>query len=92
MAKIQNIGDTKNMTFTLNDSVTAYWKKAIESGIKCRPEEKDRVVLQDHNKTFPFSMLKQIHQKYKAQAMYYEVQVWDYEMLSRMSYIILGEQ
>ena len=92
MAKIQTIDDTKNVTFTLNDSFTAYWQKAIESGIKCREEENGRVVLQDHNKIFPFSMIEQIHQRYKAQEMYYEVQIWDYELLSRMSYMILGEE
>ncbi len=92
MAKIQTIDDTQNVTFTLNDSFTAYWQKAIESGIKCREEENGRVVLQDHNKVFPFSMIEQIHQRYKAQEMYYEVQIWDYELLSRMSYMILGEE
>ncbi len=92
MVKIRDIDDTKNITFTLNDSFAAYWKKAIESGIKCRPEEKDRIVLPDHNKVFPFSMLEQIHQKYKAQEISYEVQIWDYELLSRMSYVILGEE
>jgi hypothetical protein len=92
MLKIQDIDDTVNMTFTLNDSFTAYWKKAIEAGIKCRPEEKDRVVLPDHNKVFPFSMIEQIHQKYRAQPIVYEVQVWDYELLERMSYVILAEE
>jgi len=92
MVNIQNIDDMKNMTFTLNDSFTAYWMKAIESGIKCREEENGRVVLQDHNKIFPFSRIEQIHQKYKAQEMYYEVQIWDYELLERASYVILGEK
>src|SRR5262245_3511389 len=36
MVRIQDIEDTKNITFTLNDSHTAYWKKAMESGIPCR--------------------------------------------------------
>ncbi len=92
MVKIQDIDDTKNMTFTLNDSFAAYWKKAIESGIKCRDDENGRVVLPDHNKIFPFSMIDQIHQKYKAQEISYEIQIWDYELLSRMRYIILGEK
>jgi hypothetical protein len=92
MMKVQDIDDTKNITFTLNDSFTAYWQKAIESGIKCREEENGRVVLQDHNKVFPFSMIEQIHQRYKAQEMYYEVQIWDYKLLERINYIILGEE
>ncbi len=92
MVKIRNIDETKNVTFTLNDSFAAYWKKATDSGIKCRDEENGRIVLQDHNKIFPFSMIEQIHQKYKAQGISYEVQIWDYELLSRMSYVILGEE
>ena len=92
MVNIQSIDDTTNMTFTLNDSFTAYWKKAMESGIKCREEENGRVVLQDHNKIFPFSMIEHINQKYKAQEMYYEVQIWDYELLERASYMILEEE
>jgi hypothetical protein len=92
MVRIEAIEDTKNMTFTLNDSFAAYWKKAIDSGIKCRPEEAGRAVLQDHNKVFPFSMIEQIHQKYRTREISYEVQVWDYELLSRLSYVILGEE
>ena len=45
MMKIADLADIRNVTFTLNDSFTAYWKKAIDSGIKCREEEKDRIVL-----------------------------------------------
>jgi hypothetical protein len=89
MTKIADIGDTRNVTFTLNDSFTAYWKKTIESGIKCREEEKDRIVLQDHNKVFPFSMIEQIHRKYETQEMSYEVQIWDYELLEKISYTIV---
>jgi hypothetical protein len=92
LVKLQDIDDTKNMTFTLNDSFAAYWKKAIESGIKCRVEETDRVVLEDHNRIFPFSMIEQIHRKYKEHKINYEVQVWDYALLERIRYIILGEE
>jgi hypothetical protein len=91
MVKVEDIDDSQNITFTVNDSFTAYWKKAMESGIRCREEEKERVVLQDHNQVFPFSMLEQIHQKYRTQEISYEVQVWDYELLERLSYSILGE-
>ena len=91
MVKIKDIDDARNITFTLNDSFTAYRKKAKESGIKCREEENGRVVLPDHNKIFPFSMIEQVHQKYKAQEISYEVQIWDYELLSRISYVILEE-
>jgi hypothetical protein len=92
MMKIEDIDDRRNVTFTLNDSFTAYWKRAIESGIKCREEEKDRIVLRDHNKVFPFSTIEQIHRKYKIQEMYYEVQIWDYELLEKISYTIIGAE
>jgi hypothetical protein len=81
MVKIQDIKDIKNITFTLNDSHTAYWKRAMESGIPCRGDGNGHVVLQDHNKVFPFSMIEQIHQKYKAQHINYEIQIWDYQLL-----------
>ena len=89
MVKIQDIQDTKNITFTLNDSHAAYWKRAKESGIPCRGDGNDPVVLQDHNKVFPFSMIDQIHQKYKAQDIRYEIQVWDYQLLETICYEIL---
>jgi hypothetical protein len=91
MVKIQDIEDTKNITFTLNDSHTAYWKRAMESGIKCRGDGSGHVVYEDHNKVFPFSMLEQIHQKYKAQQINYEIQIWDHKLLEKISYTILGE-
>jgi hypothetical protein len=92
LVKIQDIEDPKNITFTLNDSHTAYWKKAMESGIKCRGDGNGPVVLQDHNKVFPFSMIEQIHRKYKAQEMSYEIQIWDYQLLEKISYTILWKE
>jgi hypothetical protein len=91
MVKIQDIEDTKNITFTLSDSFTAYWKKAMESGITCRGDASAPVVLQDHNKVFPFSMIEQIHRKYQAQEIKYEIQIWDYQLLEKISYTILGD-
>ncbi len=89
MVKIQDIADTANMTFTLNDSFTAYWKKAAEAGITFRGDTTGPVVLPDHNKIFPFSMIEAIHRTYRAQAMYYEIQVWDYQLLEQVRYTIL---
>ncbi len=89
MVKIQDIEDTTNVTFTLNDSHASYWKRAMESGIKCRGDPDTHVVLPDHNKVFPFSLIEQIHQKYKAQQISYEIQVWDYQLLEQISYTIL---
>jgi hypothetical protein len=92
VVKIQDIPDTRNMTFTLNDSHTAYRKRALEAGLKCRGDGNNQVVLQDHNKVFPFSMIEQIHRKYKAQGITYEIQVWDYQMLEKTPYIFLGKK
>jgi hypothetical protein len=92
MVKIQDIKDIKNITFTLNDSHTAYWKRTKESGIPCRGDGNGHVVLQDHNKVFPFSMIEQIHQKYKAQHISYEIQIWDYQLLETIRYTILGKE
>lgn len=90
--KIQDIKDIRNITFTLNDSHSAYWKRAMESGIPCRGDGNGHVVLEDHNKVFPFSMIEQIHQKYKAQHINYEIQIWDYQLLETMRYTLLGKE
>jgi ribosomal protein L35AE/L33A len=91
MVRIQDIEDTRNMTFTLSDSHIAYRKKATESGINCRGDADVNTVLADHNQVFPFAMIEQLHRKYRAQAIYYEVQIWDYDLLEGMGYTILGE-
>jgi hypothetical protein len=36
-------------------------------------------------------MIEQIHQKYKAQHINYEIQIWDYQLLETISYTILGK-
>ncbi len=92
MVKIEDIKDIDNITFTLNDSHTAYWKKATESGIPCRGDGNSPVVLPDHNKVFPFSMIEQIHQKYRAQHIQYEIQVWDDGLLETLRYTIVGDE
>jgi len=91
MVKIADIEDTTNITFTLNDSHTAYWKRIKEAGIEFGGEENVPVVLPDHNKVFPFSMIEQLHQKYKLRGMRYEVQIWDYQLLDEMRYTIIGQ-
>jgi hypothetical protein len=92
MVKIADIEDTTNITFTLNDSHTAYWKRIKEADIEFGGEVNVPVVLPDHNKVFPFSMIEQIHRKYKAQEMRYEIQIWDYQLLEKMRYTILGKE
>ncbi len=87
--KVQDLEDIRNVTFTLNDSHTSYWKRAMEAGIECRGDGNAHVVLPDHNKVFPFERIEQIHQKYKAQQISYEIQVWDYELLENIKHTIL---
>ena len=64
----------------------------MEAGIKFGGDVNVPVVLPDHNKVFPFSMIEQIHRKYKAQGMRYEIQIWDYQLLEKISYTILWKQ
>ncbi len=89
LVKIQDIDDTRNITFTLNDSFTAYWKKAVESGIECRGDKAHHVVLPDHNQVFPFSMIDRMYRRYKAHEINYEIQIWDHQLLERIRYTIL---
>ncbi len=87
LVKIQDIEDTQNITFTLNDSHTAYWQRAMDAGI-LSGDGNIRVVLPDHNKVFPFSMIEQIYQKYKTHPINYEIQMWDYQLLEELRYTI----
>jgi hypothetical protein len=92
LVRIQDIPDTTNLTFTLNDSHTSYWKRAVEAGIPCRGDAGTPVVLPDHNRVFPFTMIEEIHQKYRSRPISYEVQVWDYQLLETLPYIILDKE
>ena len=92
LVKLQDLEDTQNITFTLNDSFTAYWKTATEAGLEIRGDRKVPVILPDHNRVFPFSMIEQIHQKYKAQQITYEIRIWDYQLLDKISYTILEKE
>ncbi len=92
MVNIQDLEDITNITFTLNDSCTAYWQKANAAGINQRGPQPNGIVLQDHNHVFPFSMIQEMYCKYSNQDINYEVQVWDYELLGRVCYTILGEE
>jgi hypothetical protein len=92
LVKTADIEDTSNMTFTINDSHTAYWKRIKDAGIGFGGDIKVPVVLPDHNKIFPFSMIGQLHQKYKTEGTRYEIQVWDYQLLEKLRYTILGKE
>jgi hypothetical protein len=92
MVKLEDIDDIANITFTLNDSHTAYWKSIKEAGLEFGGDINVPLVLPDHNTVFPFSRIEDIHKKYKVQEMYYEVQIWDYAQLERIRYTILGKE
>jgi hypothetical protein len=92
MVNICDMDDTQNITFTLHDSLTAYWKKATEFGLEMRGDRNAPVLLPDYNEVFPFSMIEQIHRKYKAQHISYEIQIWDYQLLEKLRYTILGKE
>jgi hypothetical protein len=89
MVKIQDIQDTRNMTFTLNDSHTAYWQRLMDSGLPRQRDGKEPVVLPDHNRVFPFAMLKRLVRKYKHLSINYEIQIWDRSLLERLPTTIL---
>jgi hypothetical protein len=89
LLEMRELPDAGRVTFTLHDSFTAYRIQAMDSGIPCRPEERDRPVLPDHNKIFPLSMIGQIQAKYRELNPYYEVQIWDPQLLTRVQIEIL---
>jgi len=92
LVRIQDIEDTENITFTLNDSHAAYWKRIKEAGMSFGGDVNVPVVLPDQNRVFPFSMLEQIHRKYKVQGVRYEIQVWDHQLLERTRHSILRKE
>jgi len=89
MARLADVEDTSNMTFTLNDSHTAYWRRMKEAGVDFGGERNVPVVLPDHNRIFPLSMVERIHREYRARVLHYEVQVWDRQLLENLRYTIL---
>jgi hypothetical protein len=64
----------------------------VESGLEMRGDRNAPVVLPDHNRVFPFSMIEQIHRKYKAQQISYEIQIWDYQLLEKIPHTILWKE
>jgi hypothetical protein len=86
MVAIEDIEDTTNMTFTLNDSHTAYRKRTMEAGLDFGGDSDVPVALPDHGRVFPFAMIEQIHHVYAARRISYEVQVWDHQVLERLQH------
>ena len=37
-------------------------------------------------------MMEQMHRKYKALKISYEIQIWDYQLLEKVRYTILGKE
>jgi|WetSurMetagenome_2_1015567.scaffolds.fasta_scaffold47136_2 hypothetical protein len=91
MVSIADLEDTTNLTFTLNDSHTAYWKRIQEAGFAFGGEKNVPVVLPDHNRVYPFSKIEAVYQRYRAQPVSFEIQVWDYSLLEKIRYTILGK-
>ena len=90
MVEIEDLDDTRNVTFTLNDSHTAYRNRIMEAGLTFGGATDVRVALPDHGKIFPFSMLEQVHQEYAPRHITYEVQIWDHHMVAKLRYVLLG--
>jgi hypothetical protein len=89
LISLQDLTDTRNITFTLNDSHTAYWQRAMEAGITSMGGGGTPVCLPDHNRVFPFARLEEMYKKYRDLPITFEVQVWDYQLLEQTRYRIL---
>jgi hypothetical protein len=92
MVEIRDIEDTRNVTFTLNDSHTAYRTRMAEAGLSFGRDDGVRIALPDHGKIFPFSMLDQVHLVYGPQGITYEVQVWDHRIVEGLRYVRPGQR
>lgn len=66
MVRIEDIGETENITFTLNDSHTACWQRAIDAGIDCGGDGKGRVVLRQSSRTGKAGTATNFHHMHKA--------------------------
>ncbi len=89
MARLADFEDTANLTFTLNDSHTAYGRRMKEAGLDFGGARNVRVDLPDHDRVFPLSMIEPIHRAYRTHGLQYEVQVWDRRLLENLRYTVL---
>ena len=92
LVELAGLPDTTQMTFTLGDSHAAYWQRIRAAGLAFGGETNVPALLPDHNRVFPFARLAEIHAKYAGQEVRYEVQVWDYALLEKMSVEFLGDE
>jgi hypothetical protein len=86
MARLDEIDDTTNVTFTLDDSHTSYWRRIQEAGLGFGGEVRVPTVLPDHGRIFPIAMIERIHRAYRSHGIRYEVQIWDHRLLERVSW------
>jgi hypothetical protein len=90
MARLAELDDTTNVTFTLNDSHTAYWRRIKGAGLAFGGEVRDPAILPDHDRIFPLSMIERIHRAYRSRGITYEVQIWDHQLLERLHWTVPG--
>ncbi len=90
MVKTQDIEDSTNVTFTLDDSHTSYRRRISDAGLTFGGHVDVPVDLPDHGKIFPFSMIAHVHHVYAARRIRYEIPMWDRRMLERLPYRLLG--
>jgi hypothetical protein len=92
LVEIHDIEDTRNVTFTVNDSHTAYRRRMKAAGLDFGGAVEVPDALPDHDRIFPFSMIESVHRRYEARPIRYEVQVWDRHMLGSLPRRILNRE
>lgn len=92
LLEIRDIEDTSNVTFTVNDSHTAFRGRMMAAGLSFGGAVEVPDALPDHDRVFPFSMIERVHRRYEARPITYEVQVWDRRMLEALPRRILGRE
>jgi hypothetical protein len=92
LVQVHDIADTSNVTFTLNDSHTAFRRKIVEAGLSLGGSSDVRAELPDHGKVFPFSTLERLHRAYGPQHVTYEIQVWDHDLVATFPYVLVGDR
>jgi len=89
LVETRDIADMSNVTFTVNDSHTAYRRRGMAAGLDFGGAVEVPHALPDHDRTFPFSMIERVHRRYEDRPISYEVQVWDRRMLEELPRRIL---
>jgi len=90
LVEIRDIADSSNVTFTVNDSHTAYRRRLMAAGLDVGGAVEVPDDLPEHDRIFPFSMIESVHRRYEDRPITYEVQVWDGRMLEVLPRRILS--